>query len=129
MDLNCLLASACFTGGRFKITENMAAMARWFAKASLSNTRFWSVPFSIACKMKRWVLLTGVMIWIGRRFKTMVFVGQFLAQTPQPRQISLLMTGRFLWVVSSSFMVIASTGHTFSHFPQPTQPSSPISGM
>ena len=41
------------------------------------------------------MLLTGVMTSIGRRCRVMAFLGQFRAQTPQPRQMDSSMTGLF----------------------------------
>ena len=77
----------------------------------------------MASSTKRWVLFTGVMTWMGLRVRTMAFFGQFLAQTPQPRQMDSSITGRF------SFMEMALIGQTFAHFPQLTQLSPLIFGM
>ena len=43
---------ACLIGGSFKIVPKTAARALWLANASLSNIRFCSVPFSMACRTK-----------------------------------------------------------------------------
>ena len=79
-------ARACLTGGSFRTTPRMAAIARWLARAWLSKIRFCSLPRSIAIITARWVELTGVMTRSGRASSSMRVALQSRTQTPQPRQ-------------------------------------------
>ena len=88
IDFTWSLAKSCFTGDIFKIAESIEAMTLWFLKASVSEIRSSKVPFSIAWRTTLCTELDGVIIFSFLRFKIILPLWQFLAQTPHPKHTS-----------------------------------------
>ena len=91
----------------------------------------WSLPRSIAISTVRWSVSTGVTTRSGRGSSHSALWVQTRVQTPQPRQISAASSARRLRGFDGSFAetrVIASTGQTSTHLPQPLQVASSTCG-
>lgn len=114
------------------MAPRIAAIALWLKKAWLSNTRFWSLPLSIAIRTTLWTESTGVIVRVSRDSSLRAFFRQPVRHTPHQRHDLMFSHAFPLLGLTGSFAKtsdIASTGQGVTHLLQPTHLSSEISGI